>query len=170
MPTDSKGRFVSAETKPLRERFYEKVNKTDSCWLWTGYLNKGYGYIHVRLGKGKRPRPAYRVVWELENGDIPEGLHVRHKCKNKHCVNPEHLELGTAKENAKDRKRDGTEINGEKNGSSKLSENDVLTILSNWFPCAGYDWEYCVRVASEYDVRPLTIYEIIKGKTWKHLQ
>jgi len=85
--------------KSPEERFWSKVNKTDTCWLWMGALNKGYGYISV----GYLNIRAHRFAYELLVGPIPDGLvldHVKSRgCENRHCVNPNHLEPVTDKEN-----------------------------------------------------------------------
>lgn len=77
--------------------FWDNVEKTDGCWYWRGYTNKrwGYGYSSIQ---GKLWR-VHRFVYTLLVGDIPEGLHLDHLCKNRICVNPNHLEPVTNKEN-----------------------------------------------------------------------
>lgn len=83
----------------LEERFWARVEKRgpEECWLWTGPLNRsGYGGIGVR---GARNVGAHRVAYELLVGSIPEGLHIDHLCRVRHCVNPAHLEPVTAQEN-----------------------------------------------------------------------
>lgn len=91
--------------RSLEERFWEKVQKTDSCWPWTGFLNHfGYGNISSG-GRYGRPIRAHRVSWELHNGPIPDGLFVLHNCPsgdNPACVNPAHLWLGTKLQNSRD--------------------------------------------------------------------
>lgn len=83
----------------IEDRFLNKINKTDSCWLWTGALNsQGYGAIGIN-GKSVS---AHRYSYELHNGQIPEGLLVCHTCDIRNCVNPEHLWLGDSKDNAVD--------------------------------------------------------------------
>lgn len=77
------------------ERFWERVEKTESCWLWHGRLHKGYGHIVV-VGVAQ---PAHRFAYELLVGPIPAGLQLDHLCRVRHCVNPTHLEPVTCKEN-----------------------------------------------------------------------
>lgn len=83
------------------ERFWSKVQKTDTCWLWSGcILTTGYGQFSVADGKRVS---AHRFSYELLVGPIPDGLdldHVRARgCTNRHCVNPDHLEPVTRGEN-----------------------------------------------------------------------
>lgn len=80
------------------DRFWNKVEKTDTCWLWTAGTARGYGLFWLN---GKM-RLAHRVAYELEVGLIPEGMeldHVKERCGNRNCVNPAHLEPVTAQEN-----------------------------------------------------------------------
>lgn len=84
------------------ERFWNKVNKTEDCWLWIGFLNHdGYGRVgrkaNVRTG-GR----AHRIAWEMFHGPIPKGMSVMHICDVRACVRPDHLKLGTHQENVKD--------------------------------------------------------------------
>lgn len=76
------------------KRFWDKVDKTDTCWNWTAYRGvKGYGHI-LSNGKGSKMLSVHRASWLLHRGDIPKGKFVLHKCDNPGCVRPDHLELG----------------------------------------------------------------------------
>lgn len=76
--------------------FWSKVEKTESCWLWLGYkINSGYGKF---VYKGENML-SHRLSYQLHKGKIPQGLEIDHLCRVKHCVNPDHLEAVTRKEN-----------------------------------------------------------------------
>lgn len=84
----------------LLESFYARIVVAENgCWIWDGYVNAGgYGTISWQ----KRPRRTHRFSWEVHKGAIPEELYVLHRCDNRRCCNPEHLFLGTQKDNMQD--------------------------------------------------------------------
>jgi hypothetical protein len=85
----------------LHKRFMDKVKISLGCWEWqAAKLRRGYGQFGS--GQGKRLILAHRMAWTLFVGKIPDGLCVLHKCDNPPCVNPNHLFLGTYKDNAED--------------------------------------------------------------------
>lgn len=135
-----------------------------SCWDWNGSTRKGYGRINLK-GKGL---VVTRVVMEHNLGNpIPEGLLVRHKCDRPICINPEHLLLGTVKENAQDMVNRGRQplLLGSENPSSILSEDQVLEIRRR-----KREGETGVKLSKEFGVSQSTISFVCSGKRWGHLE
>jgi hypothetical protein len=116
---------------PLKERFESKFipEPFSGCWLWTGgSFNQRYGQMK---SNGKRiPQLAHRIAWELYRGQIPEGLCVLHRCDTPLCVNPDHLFLGTHRDNNLDMRVKGRERPpyGEEHWNAKLTCGDVRQI------------------------------------------
>ena len=93
----------SAAPKPrpsAADRFWRKVDKgePDECWLCSYTPSKRYGQLTI----DGQIQAAHRFAWELHNGPIPDGMHVRHRCDVPRCCNPAHLELGTHADNMRD--------------------------------------------------------------------
>ena len=105
------------------------VENSMGCWLWTGRRhNCGYGQIKV----DSRDKMVHRISYEAFIGPIPEGLLIRHRCHEKLCCNPLHLEPGTDRDNWLDMLVDGhtrlIEQNGSDNLMAKLTEEQVYEI------------------------------------------
>lgn len=82
------------------ERFWSRVDKTGDCWLWLGPLDHGgYGKCHRTDDGVERTYGAHRISYELSVGPIPDGLQLDHLCRVRSCVNPDHLEPVTQREN-----------------------------------------------------------------------
>lgn len=139
----------------------------DSCWNWMGALNANtqspqhaYGVINVG-GKAVR---VHRLMWELDNGPIPKGKHICHRCDNARCANPKHLFLGNPRDNMADMRIKGRHAYGEGHGHAKLFERDIPVIrmmaANGWGP---------VEMAKHYRVSEATIRDIIDGVTWTHV-
>ncbi len=115
-------RYGNPYSPTLKERFdrsYIPVPES-GCWLWTAHVGKtGYGSICYK----KKRTGSHRMSWMIHNGDIPEGLLVLHQCDTRSCVNPDHLFLGTYKDNAQDCIKKGRDnrLCGEDNHNSKLT-------------------------------------------------
>jgi len=84
----------------LEQRFWAKVNKTASCWLWTGFVEPG-GYGRFGHGGDKQSQLAHRRAYEFSYGPIAAGFTLDHLCRVRHCVNPGHLEPVSMRENTK---------------------------------------------------------------------
>lgn len=152
---------------PLAVRFWSRVIKGDGCWIWTG-LRSAYGYGLIgRGGKQAGNMATHRVSWELHNGPIPAGLVVCHKCDNPPCVNPDHLFVGTQRENVNDCVRKGRHRaacqKGEANGNAKLTWADVAVIRAAYVPGRVSQQS----LADRFGVPQTTISKIIAGQLWK---
>lgn len=142
--------------------FWRKVNKTDSCWLWTGATGaNGYGYVR-RVGYANL---AHRVSWELAKGPIPNGLLILHICDVRNCVNPSHLRTGTHRDNAMDMVAKGRDViskidvRGEKHGASKLTWAKVREIRASSEPG--------LVLAARFGIAKQTISKVRLGRSWK---
>ena len=149
--------------RPISERFWEKVLKSEGCWLWQAGLNSsGYGWIRV----GVRPELAHRISWRLTFGEIPSGLCVLHECDVRRCVRPDHLFLGTVRDNNADcvkkgRHRFGTSL-GERHGQSKLTEESVREIRAS--VAAGTTHG---ELSQKFGVTRSNISRIARHQAWK---
>jgi hypothetical protein len=155
---------MARSINPLTQRFWAKVHKTDTCWIWTAsYDSWGYGHIKI----GAKAAKANRVAWELTYGSIPEGMCVLHRCDNPACVRPEHLFLGTNADNVKDRTIKGRSNHprGSRNGRAILTEEQVLAIRTEFRPHVVTR----VTLAKQYGVSEGCIHGVLYGENWQHI-
>lgn len=145
----------------LEARFWAKVRKTETCWLWTAAKTRtGYGRFNV----GGQVMYAHRVSWGIANVVTPDGLCVLHKCDAPTCVNPNHLFLGTAADNMRDRDTKGRHARaaarGEAHGHAKLTTEQVLEIRAR-------PEQTNAELANDFCVSRTAISQIRTGKTWR---
>lgn len=151
------------------EKFWEKVDQrgADECWPWLAGRSappRGrsiYGLVY----RGGKTVKAHRVAYTITKGEIPDGMVVRHTCDNGICVNPNHLILGTQKQNVWDRYERGRDnhVRGEGHGNSKLTAEAVYAIRDKIK--AGRS---LLSLAREYRVSLFGIQYARDG--WKHLE
>jgi hypothetical protein len=150
--------------KPLSRQFIEDNSVPEpntGCWLWLGSLNSwGYG----RLGDGYKTRAAHRASFEAFNGEIPHEAVVRHRCDLPCCVNPDHLQVGSLLDNARDCKERGRHIalRGEKSGTAKLTSEVVADLRSRTIHYGSIS-----QWAREFSVSRRAIRFVLENVTWK---
>lgn len=91
------------KSRPLLYRMMSKTVMHDQCWIWVGSRSGtfgGYGYVRVGADRGGGRLPAHRAMYQELVGPVPEGMTLDHLCRNRGCVNPDHLEPVTMRENA----------------------------------------------------------------------
>lgn len=145
-------------------RFWERVDKSGECWLWTGFRDKGgYG----RVGHEGRSVLAHRFAYEIAVGPIPDGLDVLHSCDNPPCVNPAHLRAGTPSDNFADMvsRNRWEKPCGERHGMSKLTVESVRDIRARFSASR----PSITAVGREFGVSKDTILSVILRRTWKQV-
>lgn len=147
--------------------FWSKVDKTKSCWNWTGYISPyGYGDFGPRINNVRYHIGAHRASYMLtHNHAIPKELCILHKCDNRRCVNPHHLWMGTKAENSQDMVNKNRSSKGIKNGGgNKLNDEQVKVIKIRL-----QNGDQQKDIAKDFGVSRAMICFISKGRNWKHV-
>jgi len=151
----------------MRAAFWKKVKKGKSCWLFGGNQKDGYGILDFAYPEIR----AHRYSWRISHGDIPRGGHVLHKCDVRHCVNPDHLYIGTNADNIGDKVRRGRSKTkpehirrGSRHPRTSFTDRDVLLIRDRL-----RGGERVVALAKEYGVCHQTISNIGTRRSWTHI-
>jgi hypothetical protein len=150
------------------ESFWEKVSKTQTCWLWTA-SKRGNDYGNFRR------RYAHRVSWEMAFGQIPVGMFVCHKCDVKLCVNPAHMFLGTQLDNIRDAAKKGRLRNGiqhgELNSNARLTREQANTIREAYLALPRGQFRIArgalSALAKKFGISVTMVRFIGKGKNWR---
>jgi hypothetical protein len=165
---ESGERFGSFLTRELSERFWGKVFKTETCWIWMACcLPTGYGKFGIGSKKdGSRGTiGAHRMAWMLEYGEIPDGMWVLHRCDHPWCVRPNHLWLGTVKDNMRDASEKGRvripHYRGEKNHKAKLTVADVITIRKSSARTS--------KLVRAFGISDVQVNNIRSRRSWSHV-
>lgn len=147
--------WVEYETRDPLARFWTKVEKTETCWLWRGKITpNGYGSFSYR----NRWYPAHRFLMETLRGSLPHHLFVCHACDNPLCVRPDHLFLGTTEDNMRDMREKGRR-------PAKLNAEQVREIL-HLLEDTGLTLH---QIAERFGVTKQTVWKIHRGKFWRHV-
>lgn len=150
-------------TDELIELFEDRVDRSGTCHIWTGARDKdGYGFMKHK----KKQRRAHRIAFTIENGPIPEGQLVLHKCDNPPCVNPEHLFLGLVQDNSDDMVNKNRQARGEGHGRSKLTEDEVREIRDRYI----YRKVTLHQLAEEYGVYYTVIHKVVTREIWASVE
>jgi hypothetical protein len=150
-------------TEKTKRRFMSKISiDKNGCWIWGGCYRKGYGVMQAEGHKIS----AHRLSWVLFHGEIPGGMEVCHKCDNPSCVNPEHLFLGTHKDNMDDCRNKSRMIGpknfGSKNGATHLTEPNIKAIRSLYA-----QGNTQIQIAKQFRIGRSTVGDIVRKLSWK---
>lgn len=143
----------------------QSVRDASGCLEWTGRKyaitrpgRGGYGVISIN----KKRTTAHRAAWVIANGPIPPGMIVCHRCDNRACVDPDHLFLGTPRDNTRDMLGKRREARGEGHGIARLNDDAVREIRANPEASLG-------SLAARFGVSKSTIHAVRHGLRWTHV-
>lgn len=176
---------------PIADRFWPKVKKTDSCWLWTGHRGK---FGHGTIGRGRRGEGhilVHRLAWELASG-APAPPTVLHTCDVPNCVRNDeqgtyeldgvllprwgHLFDGTRTQNQRDMQLKGRARKGARHQNARVTEQQVCEIRQRFAQrklvksrTTWGDPNSITSIARDYGISYVTVFDIVHRKTWAHI-
>jgi predicted XRE-type DNA-binding protein len=154
--------MICRRNLPIEQKIEEHIISKDNCWITD--LSSPNGYPRI-TDNNRKTRKVSRIMFELHYGNIPKGMLVCHKCDNKACINPEHLFLGSHKDNMADMVKKNRQAKGSNQGSSKLSEEQVLEIK-----CLLAEGKLTQKqIAKLFGVCQAHVSAINLGKKWSHI-
>lgn len=154
------------ELESAIRRIQEKLSiMPNGCIEYTGARSTGYGVIRLKGSDGKfHNEKVHRLVYSIFNGPIEDNMVIMHKCDNRGCCNPEHLDIGTMKDNIQDAITKKRMLIGSTNGISRLVETDIPVIRN--LAKKGMKQKEIGRI---FGVHRRTITDVLIKKTWTHV-
>lgn len=149
---------------PLDEIFQKKTTRQGDCWIWRGSTSGKYGMVRRPPEKGGS-LGAHRLSYMHHKGPIPDGMVVMHSCDTPRCVNPDHLSVGTWRDNMHDMIAKGRDVRLGPKGTacarSKLNDDLVREIRTTNEPIPA--------LAARLGITTRTIHDVRCRKTWRHV-
>jgi hypothetical protein len=138
----------------MRKQTPEYIVNEDGCWIWNRHLNpKGYGTKYDKINKDDtKHKSAHRYYYEKYKGKIPDGLEIDHLCRNRACVNPDHLEAVT------------DAVNSQRGLKAKLTPQKVVEIRDLFKKGMSKN-----KLSQLYEVARITIRKVVDGNTWRNI-
>ena len=149
------------------QEFWSHVRKGENCWIWRHHMfPDGYGKVQF----DSKSQRAHRIAYTLAIGSIPRGFYVLHHCDNPICCRPDHLWIGSQRDNMIDMARKGRStkgratVKGEMHGRSKVTIEDVQQIRRRVEL-----GEMQIDLAKEFGLSFSALNHIVRRKNWRHV-
>lgn len=149
-------------TPEERYEYYVRRGEPGECWGWAG-ASEPTGYGKFSIGSGVIAK-AHRFSYELHKGPIPEGLLIRHTCDNPPCTNPDHLLVGTYKDNARDAQERRRMAHGDNHGKRIMSEAQVREFRRLYD-----EGVTSTEIAKQNGLPHMAVWQAVKRINWKYV-